>query len=209
MFLNLKTKLYFFSTKKKIIAILFISILLIAVIAAFILIGSDTNNKKAVQPTMDQVEKEKDRVLEDTEEVIYGKNIKDKYMEVKGTDYAILVATIDFLKGNGRNESDKLYKYILENNDTNMISVIKDADGNSMDAVFVNYNRLLKDKVVTKDISGGFITPYGFTGKGETKFNKYNENKSIEIKDDAVFSEHPIYDGDYKQIGVLYIEMNN
>jgi hypothetical protein len=63
--------------------------------------------------------------------------------------------------------------------------------------------------VVTKDISGGYITPYGFTSRGETKFNQYSENKSIAIKNDAEFSGYPIYDSDYKVIGILYIENLN
>lgn len=212
MFLNLKTKLYFISTKKKIIAVLFLIVLLAAV---FIFIRSDTNgSKNAVQPVMDVADQEKDTPiaeppLENTKEVIYGTDVKNKYNEVKGTDFAILVTTIDFLKDVDTEDNGKFYKYAIENNDTNMISVIKDRDGNSLNAVFVNYNRLLKDNVVTKDFSEGYITPNGFTGKGETKFNKYKENKTIVIKDDAVFSEHPIYDGSYKQIGVLYIESNN
>lgn len=147
-----------------------------------------------------------DADLKDTEYKIYGADIKKKYQEVKGTDFAILVTTMDFLKEKNTDENKENYRYIIENNDTNRVGVIEDAEGNYLDAVFVNYNRLLKDTVVTKDISGGYIAPYGFLDKGETKFNKYVKNKPINIDDNAVFTEYPIYDGSYNPIGILYIE---
>lgn len=203
MFLKFKTKFYFFKIKKKSILILFIFILLISI---FIIFNYVLKNKNANQSTINVVPNENNNLTENTNDIIYGTDIKNKLNEVKGKDFAVLVTTIDLLKGIDTNESEEYYKYIIDNEDTNRISVIQDADGNLMDALLVNYNRLLKDTVITKDISGGYITPYGFTDKSETKFNNYVENKSIIIKDDAVFSEYPIYDGYYEEIGILYIE---
>jgi hypothetical protein len=125
---------------------------------------------------------------------------------VKGKDFALLVTTNDLLKGIDEGEKKEYYRYILENDNSNRISLIKDEEGSYQDAVLINYNRLLKDTVVIKDISGGYIAPYGFSDKSEIKFNKYSESKSIAIDEEAVFSEYPIYDGSYNEIGILYIE---
>lgn len=205
MFLKLKTKLYFFTAKRKSIVIMFIIILAINAIVIFSFMSKNKTVIQPTQPTIDVVAKEDDIGFEESKDMIYGKDIKNKYDEVKGTDYTILVATLDLLKGIDTNESKEHYRYILEN-DTNMISEIKDVDDNYMDAVFVNYNRLLKDIVVTKDRDGGYIAPYGFTDKEETEFNEYSERKSVVINDNAVFSEYPIYDGNYTKIGIMYIE---
>jgi hypothetical protein len=205
MFLKLKTKHYFLTWKKKIILIMLIITMLICI---FIIFRLNSKNNNVIQPNVNEVEKDYDSVSEETKAVIYGMDIKNKYKEVKDTDFAILVATINFLKGHDDNESKEHYKYILENEDTNIISVIKDEYGKNMDAIFVNYNRLLKDIVVIKDQTGGYITNYGFTDIEETKFNTYSENKSIVINDNSVFSEYPIYDGNYAEIGILYIEIS-
>ena len=203
MFINLKTK-FNFSSKKKSIVILFIVILLLTVSIAVIFVLKN----KTIEPTfVDEVNQENEQIIiEDNEDGIYGVDVKNKYEEVKGTDFAILVTTSDLLEGTETNESIENYKYILENNDNNRIDVIKAPDGTYLDAVFVNYNRLLKDTVVIKDTSGGYIAPYGFTESEETKFNIYNENLSMVILNSAIFLEYPIYDDKYNEIGILYIE---
>lgn len=205
MFFRLKTKLYFLKTKRKKILIL----LIILLIAIFIIWGFITRYKKTVQPPAEKTIAKTDNTFKKVPEpAILGADIKLKYKEVKGTDFAILVTTMDLLEGISKKENKEHYRYIMEDNNNNQISLLRDTEGNYRDAVFINYNRLLKDIVVTKDISGGYIAPYGFTDKDETKFNKYSESKSIAIDDKTVFSDYPIYDGNYNQIGILYIESN-
>lgn len=208
MFFKIRTKLYFFNTKKKRIVILLLPILLLVVLG--VIFCFVTKNKTDTQTT-DKIIPLEDTKLktEETRSITLGVDIKNKYKEVQGTDFAILVTTDDLLKGIETNGNKDYYRYILEDNEGNKISTIKDKEGNDRDAIFVNYNRLLKDLVVTKDISGGYITPYGFTANGDTKFNKYSQSKSIAIKNNAEFTPYPIYDGNYKEIGILYIETMN
>jgi hypothetical protein len=204
MFLKLKTKFYILKTKSKIMLFIFITLIVSAGIIAGFMLKAKKTDLPAIGKTKTEAEisQEKDNL----QDGISGRDIKSKYAEIKGTDFALLVTTMDLLKGIEASEKKENYRYILENDNSNRISLIKDAEGGYWDAVFVNYNRLLKDTVVIKDISGGYIAPYGFSDKDETKFNKYSESKSIVIEEEAVFSEYPIYDGSYKEIGILYIE---
>lgn len=204
MFLRIKTKIYMLKTKSKIVLI----IMLILAIGAVIIAGFMLKAKKTDLPAAGRTKTEKEGFQEkdNLQEGISGRDIKNKYKEVKGKDFALLVTTNDLLKGIDEGEKKEYYRYILENDNSNRISLIKDEEGSYRDAVFINYNRLLKDTVVIKDISGGYIAPYGFSDKSETKFNKYSESKSIAIDEEAVFSEYPIYDGSYNEIGILYIE---
>lgn len=203
MFFRLKTKLYFFKRKKILI------LLIILLMAVFIILGFIIRYKKTVQPPAEKTIAKTDNTFKKVPEpAILGSDIKLKYKEVKGTDFAILVTTMDLLEGASKKENKEHYRYIMEDNNNNQISLLRDTEGNYRDAVFINYNRLLKDIVVTKDISGGYIAPYGFTDKDETKFNKYSESKSIAIDDKTVFLDYPIYDGNYNQIGIMYIESN-
>jgi hypothetical protein len=189
--------------KKMILLVLLLSII------AFVTTMFFKKDKPKIDPVIEEIVDEVNtNTPEDSDPVIYGLDIKNKYNEVNGADFAVLITTTNLLEGLDNNESEDNYKYIVNENDTNTISEIKDTNGNYMDAVVVNYNRLLKDSVVTKDISGGYITPYGFTGEGDKKFNKYKSNKSIKIDNNSIFSEAPIYDSNYKEIGVLYIEIN-
>lgn len=204
MFFKLKTKFYILKTKSKIMLWIFITLIVSAgIIAGFRLITKKTEPPAIVKTNTDA---ESSQEKDDLQVGISGRDIKDKYDEIKGTDFALLVTTNELLKGMDVSEKKKNYRYILENDNSNQISLIKDAEGSYWDAVFVNYNRLLKDTVVTKDISGGYIAPYGFSDKSEIKFNKYSESKSIVIKEEAMFLEYPIFDGSYKEIGMLYIE---
>lgn len=207
MFFKLKTKIYFIRAKK----IRILMLLIILLISILIIFGLISKYKKPFQPPTEKTNVKADNTLDENpkDDETHGTDIKSKYKEVKGTDFAILVTTMDLLKGVDKEESKEQYRYIMENDNNNQISLLKDAEGNDRDAVFINFNRLLKDIVVTKDISGGYIAPYGFTDKSETKFNKYSESKSIAIDDKAVFLDYPIYDGNYNQIGILYIESNN
>ena len=191
-------------TKSKIVLI----IMLILAIGAVIIAGFMLKAKKTDLPAAGRTKTEEEGFQEkdNLQEGISGRDIKNKYKEVKGKDFALLVTTNDLLKGIDEGEKKEYYRYILENDNSNRISLIKDEEGSYRDAVFINYNRLLKDTVVIKDISGGYIAPYGFSDKSETKFNKYSESKSIAIDEEAVFSEYPIYDGSYNEIGILYIE---
>ncbi|WP_033165543.1 hypothetical protein [Clostridium sp. KNHs205] len=204
MFLRIKTKIYMLKTKSKIVLI----IMLILAIGAVIIAGFMLKAKKTDLPAAGRTKTEEEGFQEkdNLQEGISGRDIKNKYKEVKGKDFALLVTTNDLLKGIDEGEKKEYYRYILENDNSNRISLIKDEEGSYRDAVFINYNRLLKDTVVMKDISGGYIAPYGFSDKSETKFNKYSESKSIAIEEEAVFSEYPIYDGSYNEIGILYIE---
>ncbi|MDF2871211.1 MAG: hypothetical protein K0R05_2786 [Anaerocolumna sp.] len=204
MFLKLKTKFYILKTKSKIMLFILITLLVSAGIIAGFMLKAKKTDLPAIGKT--KTEAEISREKDNLQDGISGRDIKNKYEVIKGTDFALLVTTMDLLKGIEASEKKENYRYILENDNSNRISLIKDAEGSYWDAVFVNYNRLLKDTVVTKDISGGYIAPYGFSDKGETKFNKYSESKSIVIEEEAVFSEYPIYDGSYKEIGILYIE---
>ena len=191
-------------TKSKIVLI----IMLILAIGAVIIAGFMLKAKKTDLPAAGRTKTEEEGFEEkdNLQEGISGRDIKNKYKEVKGTDFALLVTTNDLLKGIDEGGKKEYYRYILENDNSNRISLIKDEEGSYRDAVFINYNRLLKDTVVIKDISGGYIAPNGFSYKSETKFNKYSESKSIAIEEEAVFSEYPIYDGSYNEIGILYIE---
>jgi hypothetical protein len=191
-------------TKSKIVLI----IMLILAIGAVIIAGFMLKAKKTDLPAAGRTKTEEEGFEEkdNLQEGISGRDIKNKYKEVKGTDFALLVTTNDLLKGIDEGGKKEYYRYILENDNSNRISLIKDEEGSYRDAVFINYNRLLKDTVVIKDISGGYIAPYGFSDKNETKFNKYSESKSIAIEEEAVFSEYPVYDGSYNEIGILYIE---
>lgn len=191
-------------TKSKIVLI----IMLILAIGAVIIAGFMLKAKKTDLPAAGRTKTEEEGFEEkdNLQEGISGRDIKNKYKEVKGTDFALLVTTNDLLKGIDEGGKKEYYRYILENDNSNRISLIKDEEGSYRDAVFINYNRLLKDTVVIKDISGGYIAPYGFSDKSETKFNKYSESKSIAIEEEAVFSEYPVYDGSYNEIGILYIE---
>lgn len=204
MFLKLKTNFYILKTKSKIMLFIFITLIVSAGIIAGFMLKAKKTDLPAIGKTKTEAEisQEKDNL----QDGISGRDIKNKYEEIKGTDFALLVTTMDLLKGIEASEKKENYRYILENDNSNRISLIKDAEGRYWDAVFVNYNRLLKDTVVIKDISGGYIAPYGFSDKDETKFNKYSESKSIVIEEEAVFSEYPIYDGSYKEIGILYLE---
>ncbi len=204
MFLRIKTKIYMLKTKSKIVLI----IMLILAIGAVIIAGFMLKAKKTDLPAAGRTKTEEEGFEEkdNLQEGISGRDIKNKYKEVKGTDFALLVTTNDLLKGIDEGGKKEYYRYILENDNSNRISLIKDEEGSYRDAVFINYNRLLKDTVVIKDISGGYIAPYGFSDKSETKFNKYSESKSIAIEEEAVFSEYPVYDGSYNEIGILYIE---
>jgi ABC-type Na+ efflux pump permease subunit len=204
MFLRIKTKIYMLKTKSKFVLI----IMLILAIGAVIIAGFMLKAKKTDLPAAGRTKTEEEGFQEkdNLQEGISGRDIKNKYKEVKGKDFALLVTTNDLLKGIDEGEKKEYYRYILENDNSNRISLIKDEEGSYRDAVFINYNRLLKDTVVIKDISGGYIAPYGFSDKSETKFNKYSESKSIAIDEEAVFSEYPIYDGSYNEIGILYIE---
>jgi hypothetical protein len=204
MFLRIKTKIYMLKTKNKIVLI----IMLILAIGAVIIAGFMLKAKKTDLPTAGRTKTEEEGFQEkdNLQDVISGRDIKNKYKEVKGKDFALLVTTNDLLKGIDEGEKKEYYRYILENDNSNRISLIKDEEGSYQDAVLINYNRLLKDTVVIKDISGGYIAPYGFSDKSEIKFNKYSESKSIAIDEEAVFSEYPIYDGSYNEIGILYIE---
>ncbi len=204
MFLRIKTKIYMLKTKSKIVLI----IMLILAIGAVIIAGFMLKAKKTDLPAAGRTKTEEEGFQEkdNLQEGISGRDIKNKYKEVKGKDFALLVTTNDLLKGIDEGGKKEYYRYILENDNSNRISLIKDEEGSYRDAVFINYNRLLKDTVVIKDISGGYIAPYGFSDKSETKFNKYSESKSIAIDEEAVFSEYPIYDGSYNEIGILYIE---
>ncbi len=204
MFLRIKTKIYILKTKSKIVLIIMIILAIGAVIIAGLMLKAKKTDLPAAGRTKTEEEgfEEKDNL----QEGISGRDIKNKYKEVKGTDFALLVTTNDLLKGIDEGGKKEYYRYILENDNSNRISLIKDEEGSYRDAVFINYNRLLKDTVVIKDISGGYIAPYGFSDKSETKFNKYSESKSIAIEEEAVFSEYPVYDGSYNEIGVLYIE---
>lgn len=191
-------------TKSKIVLIIMIILAIGAVIIAGLMLKAKKTDLPAAGRTKTEEEgfEEKDNL----QEGISGREIKNKYKEVKGTDFALLVTTNDLLKGIDEGGKKEYYRYILENDNSNRISLIKDEEGSYRDAVFINYNRLLKDTVVIKDISGGYIAPYGFSDKNETKFNKYSESKSIAIEEEAVFSEYPVYDGSYNEIGILYIE---
>ncbi len=191
-------------TKNKIVLI----IMIILAISAVIIAGFMLKAKKTDLPAAGRTKTEEEGFQEkdNLQEGISGRDIKNKYKEVKGKDFALLVTTNNLLKGIDEGEKKEYYRYILENDNSNRISLIKDEEGSYRDAVFINYNRLLKDTVVMKDISGGYIAPYGFSDKSETKFNKYSESKSIAIDEEAVFSEYPIYDGSYNEIGILYIE---
>lgn len=204
MFLRIKTKIYMLKTKSKIVLIIMIILAIGAVIIAGLMLKAKKTDLPAAGRTKTEEEgfEEKDNL----QEGISGRDIKNKYKEVKGTDFALLVTTNDLLKGIDEGGKKEYYRYILENDNSNRISLIKDEEGSYRDAVFINYNRLLKDTVVIKDISGGYIAPYGFSDKSETKFNKYSESKSIAIEEEAVFSEYPVYDGSYNEIGILYIE---
>lgn len=204
MFLKIKTKIYMLKTKNKIVLI----IMIILAISAVIIAGFMLKAKKTDLPAAGRTKTEEEGFQEkdNLQEGISGRDIKNKYKEVKGKDFALLVTTNNLLKGIDEGEKKEYYRYILENDNSNRISLIKDEEGSYRDAVFINYNRLLKDTVVMKDISGGYIAPYGFSDKSETKFNKYSESKSIAIDEEAVFSEYPIYDGSYNEIGILYIE---
>lgn len=204
MFLKIKTKIYMLKTKNKIVLI----IMLILAIGAVIIAGFMLKAKKTDLPAAGRTKTEEEGFQEkdNLQDVISGRDIKNKYKEVKGKDFALLVTTNDLLKGIDEGEKKEYYRYILENDNSNRISLIKDEEGSYQDAVLINYNRLLKDTVVIKDISGGYIAPYGFSDKSEIKFNKYSESKSIAIDEEAVFSEYPIYDGSYNEIGILYIE---
>ncbi len=205
MFLRIKTKIYMLKTKSKIALI----IMILLAISAVIIAGFMLKPKKTDLPAAGRsnTEEEVSQEKENLQEGISGREIKNKYKEVKGTDFALLVTTNALLKGIDESEKKENYRYIIDNDNSNRISLIKDAEGSYQDAVFVNYNRLLKDTVVINDITGGgYIAPYGFSDKSETKFNKYSESKSIAIEEEAVFSEYPIYDGSYNEIGILYIE---
>ncbi len=206
VFLYLKAKLYSVSTKCKIIALLLV---LLTAILAIIFIKNNLTSRK--ESTITNIySKTTEDTIDSAEErgAIYGLDIKNKYEEVKGTDFAILVTTTDFLNGNIKTiKNDDYTKYIIENSDTNTIVEIKDANGKYRNAAFINYNRILKDTVITKDPIGGYIAPYGFTSNSKDKFNEYSEKtSSLKIYDDAEFSSKPIYDNNYDEIGILYIE---
>lgn len=216
MFLKYKTNHHYFlsnKTKKFLLAVL------ILFVAILVINSFKSKNKVNDQMNVNNQMNLNEEVTENTSEnitdgeviknVTYGSDIKKKYKEVKGTDFAILITTMDFLKEAEAGEKEEHLRYILEDADSNVISVIKDADGNAVSAVFVNYNRLLKDTVVMKDISGGYIAPYGFSDESNNQFNAYNEGNSIKIDNKAIFSEYPVFNEDYEEIGILYIERIN
>lgn len=206
MIFRIKTKIYMLKTKSKIVLIIMITLL----VSAGIITGFLLKSRKTELPAASRTKTEAEVTQEDQLKVgISGRDIKNKYKEVKGTDFALLVTTNALLTGKEEGEKKETYRYIMENDNSNRISLIKDAEGSYQDAVLVNYNRLLKDTVVIKDISGGYIAPYGFSDKSETKFNKYTESRSIAIEEEAVFTEYKIYDGSYNEIGILYIEKYN
>ncbi|WOO37871.1 hypothetical protein R2R35_05045 [Anaerocolumna sp. AGMB13020] len=206
MIFRIKTKIYMLKTKSKIVLFIMITLL----VSAGIITGFLLKSRKTELPAASRTKTEAEVTQEDQLKIgISGRDIKNKYKEVKGTDFALLVTTNALLTGKEEGEKKETYRYIMENDNSNRISLIKDAEGSYQDAVLVNYNRLLKDTVVIKDISGGYIAPYGFSDKSETKFNKYTESRSIAIEEEAVFTEYKIYDGSYNEIGILYIEKYN
>lgn len=219
MFYNLKTKIYFirnnivkhnFNKRNKIVLLIIVATILIITLSR-ILYSKNTSEKVEIPVLVENVnEMELDSEEVKNKDVVFGSDIKIKYKEVKDSDFAILITTIDLLKEKEKEEEwTEYYRYALESGDNNIISTIQIIDDVYLDAVFLNYNRLLKDTVVMKDISGGYIAPYGFTEEEGRKFNKYIENKAIEFNDDTVFEEYPIYDGNYKLLGNLYIESFN
>lgn len=206
MFYNFKTKIYLFTNKK--IKLVFFVIIIITIVTTIFLL---TKNNSMIEPIIEEEIKEKELDISNIKEkdLIFGLDIKSKYKEVKGSDFAILVTTIELLKEKEFEKDKEYYRYVLDNGDSNKISLIQITNEDYEDAILINYNRVLKDSVVIKDISGGYLAPYGFSDEEGTKFNKYSESKSIKIEDNAVFEEFPIYDGNYKLLGILYIETFN
>jgi hypothetical protein len=147
----------FYFYRKRVTAFLMAVIVFGIILAGIFAISRFTQNQKSdnkAYEVLNMMENKEIASHKETENksVVTGKDILAKYYEVKGTDYAILVATTTYLETDSdlaADEIDNLYiKYAIDESRQNMVKTIIDSNNVEVILSLVNYNSVLKDSCI-------------------------------------------------------------